>query len=167
MIGCARGDICVHPCCAAPCSLHFAVRQRKARSGESGKRSPGVPVRESGAIPGESEVGREPVDGRESAVGREPVDGRGGSSPVPEPTSFREQLEAAGMDLTGNPLLEKLDAIAAVPVTSMDERDNDDVSEGSAGGFGEDHAGDIDSNTSGVEGGCDDGVPIDESVPRA
>ncbi|SMX64753.1 HNH endonuclease signature motif containing protein [Brevibacterium antiquum] len=83
--------------------------------GKSGKRSPGT-------APGES--AKDPqVPG---APAGESAAGQGESSSVSEPTSFREQLEAAGMDLTGNPLAGKLDSIAAVPATPIDDHDNDD-----------------------------------------
>lgn len=84
--------------------------------GKSGKRSPGAARRRldtcqqgSGAAAGESAAGRDE------------------SSSVPEPTSLREQLEAAGMDLTGNPLVEKLDSIPAVPTTPMGDHDDEQI----------------------------------------
>lgn len=70
--------------------------------GKSGKRSPGAARRHTG------------VGGDET-------------SPVPESASLREQLEAAGMDLTGNPLAEKLDSIAAVPMRPIDGPEDEQV----------------------------------------
>lgn len=69
--------------------------------GKNGKRS-------DGATPGEAEANC-------------------GSSAASQPQSFAEQLEAVGMDLTGNPLAEKLEAIAAVPVTPIDDCSTDEV----------------------------------------
>lgn len=81
--------------------------------GKSGNRSPGTAAGESAKdpqVPGAA--------ARESAADHD--------ESAPEPASFREQLEAAGMDLTGNPLAEKFDSIAAVPAAPIDDHDNDD-----------------------------------------
>lgn len=83
--------------------------------GKSGKRSPGTAASESARGPQAS-----------GAIAGESAAGQDGSLPVPEPATFREQLEAAGMDLTGNPLAEKLDSIAAVPATPIENHDGDD-----------------------------------------
>lgn len=82
--------------------------------GKSGKRSPGAARGKSGEGPREHGTAA-----GESAFGLDE------SSKAPEPTSLREQLEAAGMDLTDNPLAEKFDSIGAVPVRPLGDRDDE------------------------------------------
>ena len=82
-------------------------------------RTPGKNSKHSdGAAPGEAEATCEPP----AATGSQ---------------SFREQLEAVGIDLTGNPLAGKLDAMAAVPPTPIDESGGDKIVEEASLGGGE------------------------------
>ena len=119
--------------------------------GKSHKRSPGTAAGESAEGPQETGT----------AVG-EPAAAEDESLSVPEPTSFREQLEAAGMDLSGNPLAEKLDSIAAVPVTPMESDDDDSDRHGTEGAHADEQVAPVDSGTQSDGGGIDRSPTADE-----
>ncbi|TSI17902.1 HNH endonuclease signature motif containing protein [Brevibacterium aurantiacum] len=119
--------------------------------GKCHRRSPGTAAGESAEGPQEpgTAVGESAADEDESLS-------------MPEPTSFREQLEAAGMDLTGNPLAEKLDSIAAVPVTPMESCDDDSDRHSTEGAYADEQVAPVDSGAQSDGGGIDRSPTADE-----
>lgn len=135
--------------------------------GKSDKRSLGAARRKLGA----SRHGSDAVAGESVAGRNEPSAAPATGS---EPTSLREQLEAAGMDLTGNPLVGKLDSIAAVPVRPLEDCDDEQippgdsaVAEAQLASLGDAETFDSDAGTPTDGSGSEQSTPGDGSEPAA